>query len=394
MSKKLYLVDGYALIYRSYFAFIRKPLFNPQGRNSSAVFGFFRTLLSIMQQYSPESLAVVFDSMTPTFRHEKYPAYKATREKAPEDLHAQVPVIEEILKAMKFPQLRQDGVEADDIIATYASRAASEGWPCVIITGDKDLMQLVGKSVSAMIPDKSGGYAEVGPEEVSEKFGVAPEQILDYLSLVGDQSDNVPGVKGIGPKGAVDLIRRFGSLEGIYENLDQLSPGQQEKLQQERENAFLSRELITLKTDVQELPPPEELVLGDYDKEQVIRLFLREGASSLAEQLGTAKEVRAEKKEDSYSGENAEYISLLAADELDRLKKALLEAKLFALDVETDSLDPMKARPVGVSIALEAGQAWYIPLICEGTETLEEEGVRRMIAEILKNPTVPGSVRT
>ena len=386
MSKKLYLVDGYALIYRSYFAFIRKPLFNPQGRNSSAVFGFFRTLLSIMQQYSPESLAVVFDSMTPTFRHEKYPAYKATREKAPEDLHAQVPVIEEILRAMKFPQLRQDGVEADDIIATYASRAASEGWPCVIITGDKDLMQLVGKSVSAMIPDKSGGYAEVGPEEVSEKFGVAPEQILDYLSLVGDQSDNVPGVKGIGPKGAVDLIRRFGSLEGIYENLDQLSPGQQEKLQQERENAFLSRELITLKTDVQELPPPEELVLGDYDKEQVIRLFLREGASSLAEQLGTAKEVRAEKKEDSYSGENAEYISLLAADELDRLKKALLEAKLFALDVETDSLDPMKARPVGVSIALEAGQAWYIPLICEGTETLEEEGVRRMIAEILKNP--------
>jgi DNA polymerase-1 len=386
MSKKLYLVDGYALIYRSYFAFIRKPLFNPQGNNSSAVFGFFRTLLSIMQQQSPESLAVVFDSMTPTFRHEKYPAYKATREKAPDDLHAQVPMIEEILRAMKVPQLRQNGVEADDIIATYATRAASEGWPCVIITGDKDLMQLVGKSVSAMVPEKSGGYAEVGPGEVEEKFGVAPEHILDYLSLVGDQSDNVPGVKGIGPKGAVDLIRNFGSLEGIYGNLDQLSPKQQEKLQQERENAFLSRELISLKTDVQELPSPEELVLGDYDKEQVIRLFLREGASSLAEQLGTAKEVRAEKKEESYSADTADYIPLLAADELKKLKTAVLEDRLFALDVETDSLDPMRAHPVGISIALKAGQAWYIPLTCAGTETPGEETVRRIIAEILEDP--------
>ncbi|WP_319562444.1 DNA polymerase I [Marispirochaeta sp.] len=386
MSKKLYLVDGYALIYRSYFAFIRKPLFNPQGKNSSAVFGFFRTLLSIIQQRSPESLAVVFDSMTPTFRHEKYPDYKATREKAPDDLHAQVPVIEEILSAMGISQLRQNGVEADDIIATYADRAADEGWDCVIITGDKDLMQLIGGNVTAMIPDKSGGYAEVGPAEVSEKWGVTPEQMLDYLSLVGDQSDNVPGVKGIGPKGAVDLISKFTSLEGIYENLDKLSPRQQEKFRQERDNAFLSKELISLKKDVQDLPEPEEFVLGDYDKEQVIRLFLREGATSLAEQLGTAKQVRAEKKEESYSKESSRYTALLASDELDELKKAVHKAKLFALDVETDSLDPMRAQPVGISIALEPGQAWYIPLKCEGTETLAEDRVRQMIAEILEKP--------
>ena len=386
MPKKLYLLDGYALIYRSYFAFIRKPLFNPQGRNSSAVFGFFRTLLSLMQQHSPESLAVVFDSMTPTFRHERYPEYKANREKAPDDLHAQVPVIEEILSAMKIPQLRHDGVEADDIIASYAVKAAAEGRPCVIITGDKDLMQLVGKSVSAMIPDKNGGYAEVGPQEVREKFGVDPVQILDYLSLVGDQSDNVPGVKGIGPKGAVSLIQEFANLEGIYENLDKMSPKLKEKLEQGRENAFLSRELITLKTDVDELPAPDELALCDYDKEQVIRLFVREGATGLAEQLGTVTEVRAEKNDESYSREKVEYAAIVSADELEKLLSAVQEAKIFALDVETDSLDPMRAHPVGLSISLESRRAWYIPLKCTGTESLAEDRVRRMITEILANP--------
>ncbi len=385
MSDKLYLIDGYALVYRSYFAFIRAPLFNPAGKNSSAVFGFFRTLLSITRNYNPENLAVIFDSAKPTFRHEKYPEYKANREKAPQDLHAQIPVIKEILDAMQISRIEQEGVEADDIIASYAVSARLSGIGCTIVSGDKDLMQLVGGPVTALLPDKSGGYIEYGPEEVTEKWGVPPEKILDYLSLTGDQSDNVPGVKGIGPKGAVGLLEKYGSLDGIYENLDKLTPRQREIFTTEKETAYLSRDLITLKTDLSGLPDVSELKLKAYDGEQVASLFLREGAGSLAEMVGGSEAVAEQKGHDSFSAESADYSTVTSIEALERLKDAILHAGTFALDVETDSVDPMQAVLAGISVSVKKAQGWYIPLKCTGVSCLVEDTVKAFVAEILGN---------
>ena len=385
MSDKLYLIDGYALVYRSYFAFIRTPLFNPAGRNSSAVFGFFRALFSIQQNYKPGYLGVIFDSAKPTFRHERYPEYKANREKAPQDLHAQIPVIKEILDAMKISRIERDGVEADDIIATYATLSRKNGQGCAIISGDKDLMQLVGDNVTALVPDKSGGYLEYGPSEVAEKWGVPPEGILDYLSMTGDQSDNVPGVKGIGPKGAVGLLEKYGSLDGVYSHLDDLTPRQREIFSAEKENAYLSRELITLKTDLEDLPQRESFRITEYDTDKAAALFVREGAVSLAEQIGSKAVVEEQVGNDSFSADSSEYTAVLSMDQLESLVSAVKEAGTFSLDVETDSLDPMRAELAGISVSVSPGSAWYIPLQCSGTLCLDEKKVRDAFLPLLSN---------
>ncbi len=386
MAKKLFLLDGYALIYRAYFAFIRKPLFNPQGQNSSAVFGFFRNLFSLFDTYDPESFVVVLDSAKPTFRHERYPDYKATREKAPDDLHAQVPVIKEILDAMGILQLQQDGVEADDIIATYAVQAERDGRECYIVSGDKDLMQLVGTHVRALSPDSSGGYALYGPEEVKEKWGVPPSGILDYLALIGDQSDNVPGVKGIGPKTALTLLEEHQSLEGIYQHLDELKPKLREKLIADRENAFLSKELITLKCDVQGLPAPEELIRKEFDGAAVAQLLLEQGAESLAVRFTSQAGVEKAQGRSAYTAESSAYRAIVDETELNELVKRFEQGGEFALDVETDSLDPMRARLIGISLSNAEGTAWYIPVEAPDTDPLSPETIRKAIDRLLGNP--------
>ncbi len=283
---ELYLLDGYALVYRSYFAFIRNPLKNQQGRNVSAMFGFFRTLLSLFDQYKPRYFAVAMDSRAPTFRHEQYPDYKATREKTPDELHEQVPTIEEILAALGVPVIRSEGFEADDVMATLAERCRSEGRSCYIISGDKDLLQLVAGPVKVLRPEK-GGYEELGPAEVVRDWGVRPDQILDYLALIGDASDNVPGVRGIGPKSAAKLLQDFDTLDGVYKNLEKAPKSQAEKLAEDRENAYLSRKLITLRTDVP-LPStaaaPEALLVRSLDLAAAAPLFQREGLRGLATQ--------------------------------------------------------------------------------------------------------------
>ncbi|MDC7125423.1 MAG: 5'-3' exonuclease H3TH domain-containing protein, partial [Spirochaetales bacterium] len=218
----LYLLDGYSLIYRSYFAFINRPLLNSKGFNTSAIFGFFRSIAALFESRNPEYFCVVLDSVTPTFRHEMYPEYKANREKAPDDLHAQVPVIQEVLKAMNIRSVRMNGYEADDIIAVLAKMCEAEGRECYIITGDKDLLQLVGNGVKMMKPDK-GEYQILDTPAVKEVWGVEPCQIIEYLALTGDSADNVPGVKGIGPKTAVKLLNEFETLDNIYANLESFS---------------------------------------------------------------------------------------------------------------------------------------------------------------------------
>ncbi|HQG40785.1 MAG TPA: 5'-3' exonuclease H3TH domain-containing protein, partial [Spirochaetales bacterium] len=249
--KSLFLIDAYAIIYRSYFAFIRSPLRAPDGTNVSSIFGFLKTIFQLWDSYKPEYCAAVFDSRVPTFRHVKYPEYKATREKAPEDLHAQVPIIEDLITKLGIATLRVDGYEADDIIATLSTACTNAQASCRIVSGDKDLLQLVNEYTHVLRPDKDAGFIEVDAQAVENLWGVKPNQILEYLSLTGDTSDNVPGITGIGDKTAQKLIAQYGTLEAIIANAETIKPESlKAKIKAGIESARLSRELITLHTDV------------------------------------------------------------------------------------------------------------------------------------------------
>jgi DNA polymerase-1 len=445
MKDPLYLLDSYSLIYRSYFAFIRRPLRNAEGRNTSAIFGFFRTLFSLFAERRPAYFAAVFDSTVPTFRHLRYEAYKATRDKTPDDLHAQVPVVNELLEALGIPMLGMDGFEADDLIATFARKCTADGRRCYVISGDKDLLQLVDASVSMLRPEQ-GGYREITGAEVIGEWGVTPGQIVDYLALTGDSSDNVPGVPGIGDKTAVKLLSEFGTLDAIYERLEEVSSESlRRKLTEGRESAFLSKELVTLRFDV---PLPVELDglrLPALDAERAVPIFMREGIRSLADELVSGKfEVKGGGASDEAgSGEQAagtvsrrgrggkargkeadtpelgfedadeaqapqgaapvtavrsyvtaesaakgEYGAVTSLDELDRWLDLVRQSGRFAFDCETDSLDAMVAKPVGFSLSVESGKACYVPLVLDGKEVLPADEVRSRLTALFGDASI------
>lgn len=417
-KKALYLLDGYSLIYRSYFAFINRPLLNSKGFNTSAIFGFFRSIAALMENQKPELFGVVLDSTTPTFRHEMYPEYKANREKAPDDLHAQVPVIQEVLKAMNIKSVRMDGYEADDIIAHFANKCREEGRECYIITGDKDLLQLVGGGVKMMKPDK-GDYQFLDAPDVEEVWGVKPDQIIDYLALTGDSADNVPGVKGIGPKTAVKLLSDYKDLDGIYANLEELSPGNRKKLEADKESAYMSRKLVTLADDFGVKAVPEDLSCAGIDMKAGAAVLRREEVNSIADRLegrsretdsgsgsdaGKGRSDASVSAEDIYTGISGlgakyqvssaagTYEAVTTADQLRQWVEKVRNAGVFAFDSETTDIDSMKAVPVGFSIAVEAGAGCYIPLRAAETEGgevidyLPEDEVRSALKEILEDP--------
>ena len=248
----LFLVDGSALAYRSHFAFIRSPLLTRQGENVSAIFGFTHALLRILEREQPTHWAVVFDTKEPTFRHAKYAEYKATRERMPDELVAQLPGIREVVAALNVPLLEQPGFEADDIIATLARKAEKAGFDVRIVSGDKDFCQLVTPKVKLYTPGKGDGEPEVvGPDEVPARMNVRAEQIVDLLALMGDASDNVPGVPKVGAKTAAELLAKFGSLDSLYSRLDEVEkPALKKTLAEHKDSALLSKELVTLHFDV------------------------------------------------------------------------------------------------------------------------------------------------
>lgn len=278
----LYILDSYGLIYRSYYAFISKPLLNSEGHNISAIFGFFRNFHRFLKDYSPKYIVAAFDSKTPTFRHQMYAEYKATRQKTPDDLHAQIPIIEEILLALGIPVLRTDGFEADDIIATLATKWKENDGTVKILTGDKDLLQLVDDKASVLRPDKVGGWEAVDEQKVFELWSVTPSQILDMLSLLGDSADNIPGVKGVGEKTASKLLAEYKSLDNIYANISKISGATQKKLIDGKEDAYFSQKLVKLCYDV-----PINFNANDYDTnnlhfENCAKLLKNVGAFAVA----------------------------------------------------------------------------------------------------------------
>ena len=411
MKTALYLLDGYSLVYRSYFAFIRSPLRNAQGKNTSAVFGFFRSLLSLFQERRPEYFAIILDSRTPTFRHEMYPEYKATRQKTPDELRAQIPVIEEIAEALGIPLIRVDGVEADDIMATLAGRCRDENRPCYIVSGDKDLLQMVEGPVRVLRPEK-GGFREMDRGGVFASWSVYPEQIVDYLSLVGDSSDNIPGAKGIGEKTAAALLGEFGTLENIYSRLGEVkSAAWRKKLEESRDSVFMSRELILLKRDV-EIPVDEDgLVLPSLRAEAAAPLFLREGLKSISDELlsrGTGSAPRAdagdlplfpEEPPDGGGGTArsagvastameavGEYETATTLEVLDAWIDRVRKAGVFAFDTETTDIDPFNAELVGFSLSVEEGRACYVPVKAPFGEGLGLKDVLPRLKGLLEDP--------
>ncbi len=434
MRPPLYLLDAYSLIYRSYFAFIRNPLRNPNGDNVSAVFGFFRSLFGFLRQYRPKYFIAVMDSETPTFRHEKYPDYKVTRDKTPEDLTAQIPVIERVLEALGVPMLRVNGYEADDIIATIGTICREEGNECRIISGDKDLLQLVGGSLKVLRPEREG-FAELGREQVFETWGVYPEQILSYLALVGDSSDNVPGVAGIGQKTAAALLQQFSDLDTIYASLEHITPAsQRKKLEEGRESAYVSYDLITLDYNVPLEFSWDSYRLGELNYHAAAPLFREHGMNSIVREIeqagqsagagtnagsqaslgaggsnagsgngsplealtapagGPAAAAGSRSSAASVSEDLAvrgTYTTVDTLEALDDWVERCRAAGCFAFDCETDGLDPFTARPLGFSLSVAGGTGCYVPLVGPDGEVLPEDKVLRRLRPLLED----GSLR-
>ncbi|MGP1489875.1 MAG: DNA polymerase I [Treponema sp.] len=421
----LYLLDSYGLIYRSYFAFAGHPLTNKAGENVSALYGFFRSLAMILKTFRPQYFLAAFDSRTPTFRHSLYPEYKATRDKTPEDLHAQIPHIEKILQILGIACFRQDGFEADDIIATLARRAEQERRRCVIISADKDLMQLVSDFVSVLKPDKSEVLAHCGIDEVKEHWGVEPAQMLDYLSLIGDSSDNIPGVPGVGPKTAVKLLHDYGTLDSVYEHIDSLTGAVQKKLIAGRESAYFSKKLITLATDVPIAEPlsayncaalhytETAALLKDYELPHLGDLYLKtadavhskDGVGALAGAAGIGGAAGSSAATHSAAGvvsgsavtagsavhagsagsaapdsseapvlrkNTGEYRTVTDPNELAALIAAAETQGFAAFDCETTGLNPLQDALVGFSLSLTASSGVYVPLKAPAPELGEQ----------------------
>ncbi|MDR1867057.1 MAG: DNA polymerase I [Treponema sp.] len=371
-KKPLYIVDGYGLIYRSYFAFFKHPILNKDHINISALFGFARTLIQLLDSgfrtedmtvHRPEYLALVFDSPVKTFRHDQYPEYKASRDHAPEDLHAQVPLIEKFVRALGVPLFSLCGYEADDIIATLVQRAHEESRCCYIISEDKDLLQLI-DSKTFVLRHKvdSALYEMVDEATVRAQWGIRPDQILDLLSMMGDKSDNIPGIARIGEKTAARLLSRYGTLDEIYRNIAAIKGSVATYLSTGHESARLSKTLITLCTTVPIEPCDlDSLSVTELDRHAGAVVLIREGMQETAKMLDPTVTIDYTPQVPSLSGSGV-YRAVLDRATLQQYVMQARKQRYIALDFETDSLDSWHAHPVGISFALKPKEAFYVPV--------------------------------
>jgi DNA polymerase-1 len=342
----LYLVDGSSYIYRAYYAI--RHLSSPSGHPTNAIYGFVQMLLKLLKDHNPRHVAVVFDAGRVTFRTGLYPEYKANRAAMPDDLRVQVGPIRELVRAFNIPALELDGYEADDIIGALAARHSAAGGRVVVVTGDKDLMQIVNERVTLL--DTMKGKSS-GIPEVIERFGVGPELVPDILGLAGDSSDNIPGVPGIGEKTAIRLIQEFGSLDRLLEHTDEVKGKIGEKLREFHEQALLSRKLATIELDVPIDVTAEELHASEPDTAALNTLFKTYGFTTLIRELTATATLAPD-----------QYRTITTREELELLATELKRAGEFAFDLETTSLDPRLAEIVGLSFSFRDHEACYIPV--------------------------------
>ena len=406
MTKTLYLVDGHAIAYRAYFAITAgqdtSRWMTPEGEPTAGTYGFASILLRLLENNHPDYLAVAFD-IGKTFRNELFPAYKGTRAKMPDDLRPQITRMKELVDTLGVPRLEVDGFEADDVLGSTAKQMAAKGYDVKIITGDRDLLQLVDDKIVVSLPGgKMSDSKDYTPQMVKDFLGVTPDQVVDYKALVGDPSDNYPGVPGIGPKTAVSLLETYGTLENIYANTDKLKGAVKTKIENNRESAFLSQDLARIRTDLPEYFSIEEASTANIDFPAMDRLFRTLHFNTLLPRLrklsGTYQQ---ENDQPSLFGETTfpeeeekpyENHTVIVDNEtvLEELAEKLRTAAMIALDTETTGVDPMSCEPVGFSFAAEPGTGYYIPVGHKGGQAqLPLETIREKLALILADESLP-----
>ena len=360
VNKTLYLIDGYAMLYRSHFALIRNPLINSKGMHTSALFGFINQILKLINNDKPDLMVAAFDTSKKTFRHEKYPDYKATREKMPDEMIGQLPYLWKILESMGIPTLEKPGFEADDIIGTLASMASKENLEVYIVSGDKDFMQLVNENIFLYTP--SGRKADIKIYDrngVIDKWGVPPEKIIDLLGLMGDASDNVPGVPGVGEKTAVKLIKEYGSLEASLDHADEVKNKRaREGLQNARSEALLSKDLVTIDTNMDLNIDFSTLKTNDIDKESLALIFQELEFETLQKQI-LGDDIPISKKKDA---PKKDYRTLYSEEDIKNFLGSIKEGEWLSFDIETTSVNPMSCDIVGFSFSNKQNTGVYIPI--------------------------------
>ncbi len=404
---KLLLVDAYALIYRSYYAFLKNPRINSKGMNTSAVFGFINSLEDVFRRENPTHVAVCFDPGGPTFRHEAYEQYKAQREETPEVIRQSVPIIKNIIEAYRIPILEVDGYEADDVIGTIAGQAEREGFEVYMMTPDKDYGQLVTEHVFMYRPKFGGDYEVMGVREVLDRYSLARvSQVIDLLGLMGDSSDNIPGCPGVGEKTAQKLLAEFGSIENLLDNTDKLKGALRKKVTGNAEQIRFSKYLATIRTDA-----PVRFDAGQCQRKEADNARLVEIYTEL-EFRGFISRITGEKKTpaalpkapvqgslfDLFASEGTatpeystladlsstphNYKTVVTEEDIRQLGQFLEGLDFFAFDTETDGLDPLTAGIVGMSFAVKEGEAWYVPV---PTDREEATKVIAVFAPALQN---------
>ena len=405
MPPTLYLIDGHALAYRTYFALTAAGADRwrtSDGEPTAGTYGFASVLLRIFEQDKPEYLAVAFDTGK-TFRDELYPEYKATREKMPDDLRIQIKRIREMVDTFKIPRLEVEGFEADDVLGTVAMQAVEKGFGVKIITGDRDLLQLVTDRIYVNLPGKQlSDASDYGIQDVKEYMGVYPNQIVDYKALVGDASDNIPGVKGVGDKTAVSLFESYPDLDTVYQHLEELPARVKNKLESDKEAAYLSRDLARIRLDVPIRLELDKARTNQYKPDEVIKLFKKLEFKTLISKFQNIAGVSGVLLPDSQMnlfGQAVTNISLPAEyqpkytvvdspNAMSDLRKALEKSPVIAFDTETTSTDPLTAELVGLSLAVKPGEAYYIPLGHKtGSSQLEISEVIEVLRPIFTDPS-------
>ncbi len=402
--EKLFLLDAYALIYRSYYAFIKNPRINSKGLNTSAIVGFVNTLQEVLTKEQPTHLGVAFDPHGPTFRSETYPAYKAQREATPEDIRKAVPIIKDLLKAWNIPILQVDGYEADDIIGTLATKAGAQGVTTYMLTPDKDYGQLVKENVFIFRPRHGGGYETMGPEEVKQKYGIpSTAAVIDLLALMGDSADNFPGCPGIGEKTAVKLLNEFGSIDQLLSRTSELKGALKTKVEEHVDDIKMSKFLATIKTDVPielnldelKISEPNEEALGLLMEELEFKTLANKilkkpekistpvnGQLDLFAEFSTNGTVEPEfSNYETLKSTPHEYQLIDNEEEMKKLTDFFLTKDFLTLDTETTSTNAIDAELVGLSFSVEEHKAFYVPVPVDREEALKVVEIFRPVYE-------------
>ena len=401
---KLFLIDAYALIYRSYYALIRSPRINSKGLNTSAIMGFCNTLNEVITKEQPTHLGVAFDPHGPTFRNEVFPQYKAQREQTPEDIRKSIPIIKDILTAYRIPILQIDGYEADDVIGTLSMKSAEIGIPTYMLTPDKDYGQLVRENVYIYRPRHGGGYETLGEKEVCEKYGIqSTAQVIDLLGLMGDSADNFPGCPGVGEKTAVKLINEFGSIEQLISNTDKLKGALKVKVESHVEDIRMSKFLATIKIDVPIELDMEKLQMTEPDEDALAKIFDELEFKSFANKvlnktknkpkivsnqldffgLFEGEGTESSKKSNLVSLKDTphEYKLVDNQEEMTKIRDFFLTTKNLSFDTETTSTNTIDAELVGLSFAAEAHKAFYVPVPSDRVEAQKVVDIFRPVYE-------------